>query len=89
LAADNASGGLNDPPPLDAGCAHHNFFGTALEHGPNALQIRVEAAFGNVMGMADMIAHHWSFSTYCTSFSHHSLHYIRLGSAKAKLIVFE
>jgi hypothetical protein len=41
---------------------------TRFNHRANSLKIRIEAPFIEVMGMADIVADHWFFSTDCTFF---------------------
>ncbi len=54
---------------LNAGGAYINFSNaTGLNHRTNSLEIGIEAPFIQIMGMADIIADHWFFSTNCTFF---------------------
>jgi hypothetical protein len=42
----------------------------ACSNGTDALKVGVEAAFGDIVGVADVAAHHGFFSTDFTHFRH-------------------
>ena len=50
-------------PRLDAARADHDALGTPFLQCPHGLQIGVETPFIDVVGMADMIAHHGFLAT--------------------------
>ena len=72
---------------LDAGGAYINFSdATRLNHRTNSLEIGIEAPFIEIMGMADIVADHWSFSTDGTFFWHiYTPNKIALSKLKPKM----
>jgi hypothetical protein len=42
----------------------------ACSNGTDALKVGVEAAFGDIVGVADVAAHHGFFPADCTHFRH-------------------
>jgi hypothetical protein len=50
--------------------ANHHFFDSAVGHIAHALQIGIKSALGQIVCMADIVAHHWFFATYFTYFRH-------------------
>jgi hypothetical protein len=50
--------------------ADHDLLGPPVVHGAHALQIGLETAFGHVVCMTDVAAHHGLFPTYFAYFSH-------------------
>lgn len=63
------SGSLGHLAGLDAAGAHVYFSDTALFNNcPNPLKIGVEPPFVQVVGMADIVAHHGFFSANSTFF---------------------
>ena len=63
-------GRLDHPSGLDAIGAHHQFLRATVAQSSDALQIGIESAFIHVVGVADIVAHHWFFSTNFTYFGH-------------------
>jgi hypothetical protein len=64
------SGGFDNPSGLDAGRANHYLLQAPVAHGPDALKIGIEAALVDIVGMADIIAHHGFLATDCTYLCH-------------------
>jgi len=54
----------------DTAGARIDFLHTAVAKRSNPLQIRVEAPFIDIMGMAHIVAHQGTFSTYIAYFGH-------------------
>ena len=50
--------------------AHHDFLNPAVFQGAHTLKIRVEPAFGDIVGMADIAADHGLFSANFTDHGH-------------------
>ena len=65
-----ALGDFNYPPGFYTGGADHHLLGTAFVHRAHALQIGVEAPFGDIVSVADIVAHNRFFSAYFTYFRH-------------------
>jgi hypothetical protein len=55
---------------LDAVGTNHHFLYPAIAHGTHLLKVGVETAFGNIVGMADIIANHRLFAAYFTHSGH-------------------
>jgi hypothetical protein len=55
---------------LEAGGAHHHGFGAAFGKRADSLKVGVEAALGDIVGMADVAAHHGSFPANRTHLGH-------------------
>ena len=53
---------------FDAVGADHYFLYTALVHGPDLLQVRLETAFGDIVRVTDIAAHHRLFAADFTYF---------------------
>ena len=53
---------------LDAIGADHHFFNPSVGNRAHPLKIRIEAAFGKIVGVADIISEHWFFTAYFTYF---------------------
>jgi len=57
-------------PSFDAAGADINLFYLSFIKRSDLLQVGVETAFVDVMGMADIVANHWFFPAYFTFFGH-------------------
>jgi hypothetical protein len=68
-----SSGRFYHPTRFDAVGANHHLFGPTVVHGPHTLQVGIKAAFIDVMGVADIIAHHGLLSAYLAHFRHLTL----------------
>jgi hypothetical protein len=53
---------------LDAIGADHHFFNPAIVNRAYPLKVRIEAAFGKIMGVADIMTYHGFFPAYFTYF---------------------
>ena len=63
-------GCFDNPTRFDTVGTNDHFFGFALVQCADILQIRIESSLGNIMGMADIVAHHRFFATYFTYSGH-------------------
>jgi hypothetical protein len=64
-------GGFNHIARFNAlGADHHSLHLPVCLQRADTLQIGVETTLGDIMGMADVAAHHWFFATYCTHLGH-------------------
>ena len=64
-------GGLGDFPRLNAASAYLHAFGAALRQlDPDGLQVRIEATWGSIVCMRNVIAELGRFSAYFAAFSH-------------------
>ena len=57
-------------PGFDAIGADVHFLDSAVCNGAYTLQIRVESAFGDIVSVTDIAAHHRFFAAYFTHFRH-------------------
>jgi hypothetical protein len=55
---------------FDAAGAHINLFYLTLIKSSDPLQVGIETAFVNVVGMADIVSNHWFLPAYFTLFGH-------------------
>ena len=55
---------------LDAVGADHHFFNPSVGNRAYPLKIRIEAALGKIVGVADVMAYHGFFTTYFTYLRH-------------------
>jgi len=55
---------------FDAAGAYINLFYLTLIKRSDPLQVGIETAFVDVVGMADIVPNHWFFSAYFTFFGH-------------------
>jgi hypothetical protein len=51
---------------FDAIGTNHHFFDPAVRNRPHPLKIGIESAFGDIVGVTDIVAHHGFFSAYFT-----------------------
>lgn len=58
---------FHHPAGFDASGAGRDVLDAAIGNGAHTLNIGFKAPFGHFMGMADVIAHHWFFSTNITN----------------------
>jgi hypothetical protein len=60
------------PAGLEASRAYHHGFGAAFGKRTDSLEVGVEAAFGDIVGMADVAAHHGFFPANSAHLGHDS-----------------
>jgi hypothetical protein len=53
--------------------AYHYLLNPAVVQGTNPLKVRIESAFGDVVGMADIAADHGFFSANFTNHGHNRI----------------
>ena len=64
-------GGLGDFAGLNAASTYLHAFGAALRQlDPDGLQVRIEATWGSIVSMRNIIAELGRFSAYFAAFSH-------------------
>jgi hypothetical protein len=63
---------LNHLARPQASCTHTEAFDAPVDHRPDGLKIRLEAAWADVMRVADLPADNGTFTAEFTSFCHHS-----------------
>jgi len=64
------SGGFRDLAGTQAAGADANGTYTSLDSGANLVEIRQKPAARRIVGMTDIIAGHWSLTTYITTSCH-------------------
>ena len=70
MGGQTGSGRLYDQAGTQAPRTYLDALDATVADGANALQIWVEASFGQVVGMADMVPGHGLFPAYFTDFRH-------------------
>jgi len=63
-------GCFDDPSRLNTIGTYHHLLNAAVINRSHALQVRIKATLGQIMGVAHVIPHKWFFTTDLTYFSH-------------------